>query len=131
MLDRFRGKPAFAAHDAALAPEDIISAQVAVDAVRVDQAIRDYILSIIDGTRSHKQLRLGASPRASLALQNAAQARAAMDGRDFVLPDDVKSLAAPILAHRLIGDVSVQLHGSNQSDIVAGIVADIAVPIEQ
>ena len=130
MLDRFRGKPTVLDLEAVLKPEDIISAQVAVDGVRIDPAVRDYVLAIIEATRSHKQLRLGASPRASRALQSAAQARAAMDGRDFVVPDDVKVLATPVLAHRLIGDVTVQLHDTSQTEIVGNIIADTPVPIE-
>ena len=81
MLERFRGKGQRIDVDAVASPEDIVEAQRAVDVVAVDETVRAYLLKIIMGTRSSRDLRLGASPRASLALQHAAQARAAMPGR--------------------------------------------------
>ncbi|MCG8542889.1 MAG: MoxR family ATPase [Alphaproteobacteria bacterium] len=131
MLDRFHGSPDPAALTPVAGPEAIAAAQGVVDTVHVDQVVRDYILAIAEATRAHPQLRLGASPRASLALQHTAQARAAMDGRDYVMPDDIKALAGPVLSHRLVGDMSAQLRGINRSRIVADIVANTPVPIER
>ena len=131
MLDRFHGSPDPAALTPVAGPEAIAAAQGVVDTVHVDQVVRDYILAIAEATRAHPQLRLGASPRASLALQHTAQAKAAMDGRDYVMPDDIKALAGPILSHRLVGDMSAQLRGVNRSRIVADIVANTPVPIER
>ena len=131
MLDRFHGNPDPATLTPVAGPDDIAAAQRVADTVHVDQVVRDYILAIVEGTRSHPQLRLGASPRASLALQHTAQAKAAMDGRDYVMPDDIKALSGPVLAHRLVGDMSAQLRGVNRPRIVADIVDNTPVPIER
>lgn len=131
MLDRFQGNPDPATLEPVVERDTITDAQGLITTVQVDHAVRDYILAIVETTRSHPQLRLGASPRASLALQHAAQAKAAMDGRDYVMPDDIKALAGPVLSHRLIGDMSAQLRGINQARIVADIVSNTPVPIER
>ncbi len=84
-----------------LEKEEILKMQKQVREVRVSEEIADYILDISERTRNHPSLRLGASPRASLYLTRAAQARAYMEGRDYVVPDDVKEVAAPVLVHRI------------------------------
>ena len=131
MLDRFRGAAQNSNVSPVATPSQILAAQEAIDDVRVDDTVRDYLLRIIAGTRSTRELRLGASPRASLALQHAAQARAAMHGRSYVLPDDVKSLAAPVLSHRVVLDSSAHLRGRSASEVVNAILADTEVPIEK
>ena len=110
---------------------DVIAARKAVDLVHVNQTVREYLLDIIAGTRNSSNLRLGASPRASLALQHAAQGWAAIKGRSYVLPDDVKDLAVPVLAHRLIAETTTQLRGQATSQIVNEIVDATPVPIER
>ena len=131
MLDRFRaGEYPDAIRPVATAG-DILSARKSVDGVRVDDTVRDYLLDIIAKTRSSASLRLGASPRASLALQHAAQGRAAMNGRSYVLPDDVKELAVPVLAHRLLAETSTQLRGQATAQIVREIIESTPVPIER
>jgi len=85
-----------------IGPADILTLQRHTREVRVDDAISDYILDLIDGTRGHPDVALGASTRAALALYRAAQAFAVTAGRDYVVPDDVKVLAEPVLAHRMI-----------------------------
>ena len=131
MLGRFQGVADPVALTAVAGPEDVAAAQAAARAVKVDETMRAYILGIIAGTRQHKGLRLGASPRASLALQHASQARAAMQGRAYVLPDDVKALAAPVLAHRIIIDSSARLRGKSRDSVIAEVVAATPVPIER
>ncbi len=84
-----------------LEKEEILRMQKEVREVRVSEEIADYILDISERTRNHPSLRLGASPRASLYLTRAAQARAYMEGRDYVVPDDVKKIASPVLVHRI------------------------------
>jgi MoxR-like ATPase len=81
---------------------DIRALIAAVRDVHVAQAIRQYVISLVNATRSSPELRLGASPRATLHLLRASRAYAALDGRDFVIPDDVQALAGPVLAHRLL-----------------------------
>jgi MoxR-like ATPase len=81
---------------------DVLAMQETVEAVRVDDSLLDYALEIIERTRQTERLTLGVSPRGSLMLQRAAQARAFLDGRDFCLPDDFKQLVLPVFAHRVV-----------------------------
>ena len=81
---------------------EVVACQEAIRSVYVDDLVRGYLLQIVEKTRHHEDVRLGASPRASIALYRTAQAVAAMAGRDFVLPDDVKRMVVPVLAHRII-----------------------------
>jgi MoxR-like ATPase len=101
-----------------LAGEEVVALQVAVRTVRFDDHLADYLLELVEATREHPDIRLGASTRAALALYRAAQALALLEGRSFVIPDDVKRLAGPVLAHRLLvrraaagaaGDAAIQL----------------------
>ncbi|MCZ2343341.1 MAG: AAA family ATPase [Bacteroidales bacterium] len=85
-----------------LTPEDVLAVQAAARAVRVEESLTDYLLAIVEASRQHPQIVLGASTRAALAYYRAAQAAALTDGRDYVTPDDVKALAHPVLTHRLI-----------------------------
>jgi|SRR5579871_1314639 MoxR-like ATPase len=102
-----------------------------VRAVAVSEPIADYMLSIIRGTRDHPAVELGASPRAAQALFRAAQARAAMRGRDYVKPDDVKRLAVPVLAHRIIVTAQSRLRGQDAEQIIESVVGKVPVPVEQ
>ncbi len=131
MLDRFKAGEILEAIQPKATAGDVLAAREVVDGVKVDDTVRDYLLDIIDKTRNSASLRLGASPRASLALQHAAQGRAAMNGRDYVLPDDVKELAVPVLAHRLIAETSTQLRGQATAQIVREITETTPVPIER
>ena len=97
--------------------------------VRVDDTLRGYIVSLVGATRSHADLALGASPRGSLALYRAAQARAAVDGRAYVLPDDIQALAPLALPHRCIVRPESSLRGRTAADIVAEIVARTPLPL--
>ena len=97
--------------------------------VRVDDTLRAYIVALVQATRSHPDLAMGASPRGSLALYRAAQARAAMDGRAYALPDDVQALALLALPHRCIVRPESALRGRAAADIVAEIVAKTPLPL--
>lgn len=97
--------------------------------VRVDDTLRGYIISLVGATRGHPDLALGASPRGSLAIYRAAQARAAMEGRSFVLPDDIQALAPLALPHRCIVRPESSLRGRTATDIVAEIVAKTPLPL--
>ena len=131
MLDRFGSGEDTDQIKPVASAADVIAARKAVDLVNVNQTVREYLLDIIAGTRNSSNLRLGASPRASLALQHAAQGWAAIKGRSYVLPDDVKDLAVPVLAHRLIAETTTQLRGQATSQIVNEIVDATPVPIER
>ena len=131
MLDRFRSGETPDSIQSTATVSDVIEGRSIVDQVTVDDMVRDYMLDIVAKTRSSASLRLGASPRASLALQHAAQGRAAMNGRTYVLPDDVKQLAVPVLAHRLIAETTTQLRGQATDQIVREITESTPVPFER
>lgn len=105
--------------------------QKAVSKVQMDEMVRMYIVGIIRATREQSGLSLGASPRAGLGLYKTAQARAAIDGRDFVTPDDVKALAAPVLAHRMILTSNSRVRGRTTEEIVQEVLSSVPVPIER
>jgi MoxR-like ATPase len=96
--------------------------------VHVDDTVRDYIVRLVQATRSHSDLALGASPRGSLSLFKTAQALAALRGRDFVLPDDVKVLAVPTLVHRLIVRPESALRGYTAERILGDLLQ--ATPLD-
>jgi MoxR-like ATPase len=101
----------------------------AVSDVHVGELVEGYIVDIVRATREHRDLRLGGSPRASVALYRASQAWAALDGRGFVLPDDVAAAVRPVLAHRLRLDVDRQLRGATVADVLGEVLARVPVPI--
>lgn len=107
---------------------ELLAAQNAIRGVRVDPKIRTYILQLVHETRSHEDLALGGSPRATIALFRCAQAFAAIQGRTYVLPDDVKRIVAPVLNHRIIVRPESRLRKVTADKIVAEILAEIAVP---
>jgi MoxR-like ATPase len=97
----------------------------------VEASVRDYVVAVARATRQHPEIDLGASPRASLALYWAAQAWAAIQGRDFVLPDDIKFMAPHVLTHRLMISPQAQLRGRQPQELVADIVEAVPVPVER
>jgi len=107
---------------------EIVATQQAIREVYVDPAISDYIVRLVSATRSHPDVYLGASPRGSLALYRASQALAALSGRDYVIPDDVKALAEPALAHRIILKTSASIRGIDGRSVVSEML--MAVPIQ-
>jgi len=107
---------------------EIVKLIEAVRKVYVSEAVRRYAVTLVGATRSHPDLRLGASPRATLHLVRAARASAALDGRDYVLPDDVQSLAPAVLAHRLLPTAQAQLNRRTPEQVVAEIVQRVPVP---
>ncbi len=109
-------------------PEEIGAVQRAVKEIYVDPLIKQYIVGLVDTTRQHESVYLGASPRGSLALYRTAQARAFLDGRDFVIPDDVKELAYATLGHRVIVSPSARVKSVTSSDVVLGSLERVPVP---
>jgi MoxR-like ATPase len=106
----------------------VVEMQRAVREIYVDPAISDYIVRLVSATRTHPDVYLGASPRGSLALYRASQAVASLTGRDYVIPDDVKSLAEPALAHRIILKTAASIRGVEPAGIVSELL--MAVPIQ-
>ncbi|MCL2551418.1 MAG: MoxR family ATPase [Actinomycetia bacterium] len=110
---------------------EIVKLIEAVRQVHVSDPVRRYAVTLVGATRNHADLRLGASPRATLHLIRAARASAALDGRDYVLPDDVQSLAQAVLAHRLLPTAQAQLNRRTPEQVVAEIVQRVPVPSPQ
>lgn len=109
---------------------DFTALQAAVRAVHVDDELRQYITRIVRATRAHEAIALGASPRGSLGLYRGAQAYAAMRGRDYVTPEDIKTLWSPILAHRVILSSESRLRGRDIAAILREVVNAVPVPVE-
>ncbi len=109
---------------------ELVRVQDMVARVTVEESVRRYTVKIVHATREHRTLMLGASPRAALALYKTAQARAAIDGRDFVTPDDVKALASPVLAHRMILTSNARVRGHTADQALAEVLSSVAVPVE-
>jgi MoxR-like ATPase len=97
--------------------------------VHVADSLKNYIVDLVRATRDHADLALGASPRAALSLLRACRASAAVEGRDYVVPDDVRDLVVPVLAHRLIPSPEAQMIGRNASDVLGDVVEFVPIPI--
>jgi MoxR-like ATPase len=128
MLERFREKDPLKSLKAAANPEQITELQGARKKIRISHPVREYIADIVRATRKNKSLRFGASPRGSLGLMRSGQALAALRGRDFVLPDDIKHLVVPVLAHRLILTDEERLRGGTPEHLLEEILEQIPVP---
>jgi len=116
---------------AVVAPEELASAAQAALAVMVSDDVEHYIVALVRATREHRDVRLGASPRSAVALYRSAQAWAALDGRHFVLPDDVRTLVRPVLAHRLVLDLDRELRGATREQVLTEVLAQTAVPMAE
>ncbi|MCH7739745.1 MAG: MoxR family ATPase [Chloroflexi bacterium] len=110
------------------APDDIVRLQQAVRGVYIDDLVKQYIVALSNATRDHVDIALGVSPRASLALMRGSQARALMDGRDYVVPDDVKSIAVPVMSHRLILTPAARMREATGDTLVAEVLDATPVP---
>ena len=110
-------------------PRQVDEMAAAAREVHVAPSIKGYLVDLADATRRHPSLALGISPRATLALQRAARAWAASSGRDFVVPDDVKSLCEPVLGHRLVLTPEASLGGVRPAEVVAEVVSRVPVPV--
>ena len=108
--------------------EDVKELQTSVRRIRVDQAVAQYLLHLVEAIRKDARLRLGLSPRASLTLYRTAQARALTEGRDFTLPEDIRALAVPVLAHRIQLDTKAKYSGLLPSQIIEEALGTVAVP---
>ena len=115
--------------DAALTPDEVVGIRRVVRQTHVSDSVLDYALQVTAGTRDHQDLELGASPRASITLVRCAQARALLRGREFVVPDDVKALAIPALAHRVMPVVGARLEPGRATDAVRQVLESTSVPV--
>lgn len=111
-----------------LHPVDVLEMRRQVAAIHVAPPLLDYILEVVERTRSDPQIRLGASPRGSVCLTRASQAHAALEGRRYVTPFDVKTVAAPVLAHRVLLGPEALVEGVDATEVIGGLVDEVPVP---
>jgi MoxR-like ATPase len=128
ILERFQLDDPLTKLEAVVTPEEVLHLQQARRQVRVSPPVRQYIVNLVQATRHSPCLRFGASPRGSLSLMRASQALAALRGRDYVLPDEVKELAGPVLAHRLLLRPEERLRGITVHEVLADIIEEVPVP---
>jgi MoxR-like ATPase len=130
ILERFRLSDPLPDLPAVSSPQEIIALQNYRRQVRVEHSVRDYIVNIARATRQNQDIQLGASPRATLSLFQTSQAWAAIQGRDFVLPDDIKFVAPHVLCHRMILSAQAQLRGRTTNELINDIISAVPVPVE-
>jgi MoxR-like ATPase len=110
--------------------DDILAMQTRVRQVRVEESVRRYVVDVARATREHRDVLVGVSPRGTMALYHTSQALAAIRGREYVIPDDVKYLAPTVLTHRILINPKTRLRGRTQTDVITDIVEAVAVPVE-
>ena len=131
ILSRFRQANPLEELSPVISSEELLSMQTASREVHVAADVEDYIIRLIYATREHSALQLGASPRAMLALYNASQAYAAIQGRAFVTPDDIQYLVTPVLIHRIIPKSESRLRGYQAEQTIKEIIDSVSVPVEE
>lgn len=131
IVRRFRGGSPLDELPAVISQAELIAMQRQVRDTYISEAVEDYIVRLVRASRLHASIELGASPRATLGLYRCAQALAAVRGRGFVLPDDVKRLAAPIMLHRMIASAQSRLRGRGATEALNDILASVPVPVEE
>lgn len=131
ILSRFQQSNPLDSLNCVIKSAELAELQACCRQAYVDDSIRDYVTAITRATRSHEGIKLGASPRASLGLHLASQALAAIRGRNYVIPDDIKYLAVPALAHRLISKTEARLRGQSLESILNEIMSNTPAPVEE
>jgi len=131
ILLRFGKEDPLATLEPVSTPKEVMEMQELRKQVRVEDTLLSYAVDVSRATREHNEILLGASPRATLGLYQMAQAWAAVDGREFVVPDDIKLMAPHVLTHRLIMAPQAQLRGRDAEELVADIVEQVPVPVEE
>ncbi len=129
MLDRMQHSHPIDDLPTVASAAEVIACQDAIRSVYVDNQVRNYLLQIVEKTRNHEDVRLGGSPRASIALYRTSQAVAAMAGRNYVMPDDVKRMVMSVLAHRIILRPESRLRKVTPISVLQDILPDVAVPV--
>ncbi|MFD3449832.1 AAA family ATPase [Microbacteriaceae bacterium 4G12] len=131
MLNRAEKTKPISNLESVITVEQLVKLQEDVREIYVDKTIKRYIVNIVNQTRSYNSVHLGASPRGSIALMKAAQAYALINGRDFVIPDDIKLLAPYILSHRLILKAEAKFEGVTAEGVITKILARVPVPVQR
>ena len=130
ILQRFKETQPLDDLQAVLTGERLQELQHIIRRVRVDPAVENYIVELVRATRNHSGIELGVSPRGTLALYRSSQAYAAIHGRFYVIPDDVKRVARPVLSHRMIATSQTRLHGRVMEQIIEEVLHNVSVPVE-
>lgn len=131
MMHRFRTENPLADLQPVVGVQEIRDAVGICRRVYCHPAVEDYLLDLVHNSRNHPDIELGVSPRGTLALHRAGQAYAAIQGRDYIVPDDIKYLTTPVLGHRLILRSDARLHGRTTGEVLARILDQTAVPVEE
>ena len=131
ILRRFRRGDPLDQLEAVVQSTELLELQELVRKIHVSAPVEDYLINLVHATRSHPMVELGASPRAMLALYRTSQGIAAIRGRAYVIPDDVKALAEYVLAHRVVPKVQSQLRGTSARDILRDVINSVPVPVEE
>lgn len=131
ILRRFRTTSPLVELSAVISTDDVQRANRICREVYLHPVLEDYLLDLVGATRKDSAFALGVSPRGSLALYRTAQAAAAIQGRNYVIPDDIKSMALPVLAHRLAPSIEARLHSQAPRERLAAIIAQTPVPVEE
>jgi MoxR-like ATPase len=130
ILQRFKETQPLDDLQAVLTGERLQELQKMIRRVRVEPAVENYIVELVRATRNHSGVELGVSPRGTLALYRSSQAYAAIHGRSYVIPDDVKRVARPVLSHRMIATSQTRLHGRVMEQIIEDVLHNVSVPVE-
>jgi MoxR-like ATPase len=130
MLQRFRTESPLEQLTPITGPEALTELIGIVRGVLIGEAVERYLIALVRATREHDQISMGVSPRGSLALARAAQATAALAGRDYVLPDDVQAMAVPVLAHRILPAATFGLRGLSSEALIRDIAGKVPAPVE-
>jgi len=130
ILVRFEQTDPLADLQAVTGPEELLEMMAAVRRVRVEDSVRKYVVQVTRATREHVAVALGVSPRGTMALYRTSQARAAIRGREFVIPDDIKALAPFVLTHRIIINPQTRLRGRTPEEVLSQVVDQVPVPVE-
>jgi MoxR-like ATPase len=131
MLDLHRSGHPIQSITSVAGSEEILSLREGMASVRMDETVKRYIVDLVTATRESRDIILGGSPRATLALFKMSRAMAFLSGRSYVLPDDVKDLAVPVLAHRMLVDPVAQMNGLSTEDVVDSLLEKVPVPIPE
>jgi MoxR-like ATPase len=131
ILLRFEHEDPLTTLEPVTTPEELVDMQRQVREVRVEGSVRGYIVDVVRATREHKEIQLGSSPRGTLTLYKCAQALAAIRGREYVLPDDVKLLAPYALTHRIMISPATRLRGRRLADVLMDVIDTVPVPVER
>ena len=130
ILQRFREEQPLDDLQPVLEAQHLQALQKIIRRVRVEPALETYIVQLVQATRNHSGVELGVSPRGTLALYRSSQAYAAIHGRAYIIPDDVKRVARPVLSHRMIATSQTRLHGRVMEQIIEDVLHSVAVPVE-